>query len=83
MPFIIALACRYLRMTPAEAVVASTLNAAYAVGRGEETGSLQVGKGADLLILSTSDYRHLSYRIGGSLVERVIKNGDEVRGAIG
>lgn len=78
MPFVIVLACRYLRMTPAEAVVASTLNAAYAVGRGEEVGSVQVGKKADLLILAVSDYRHLGYRINANLVERVIKNGDEV-----
>jgi imidazolonepropionase len=75
MPFAIALACRGMRMTPAEALVAATLNAAYAVGRGADVGSLEVGKQADVLILSVPDYRHLAYRIGENLVETVIKRG--------
>jgi imidazolonepropionase len=75
MPFAMALACRGMRMTPAEALVAATLNAAYAVGRGVDVGSLEISKQADLLILSVPDYRHLVYRIGENLVETVIKRG--------
>jgi imidazolonepropionase len=75
MPFAIALACRGMRMTPAEALVAATLNAAYAVGRGEQIGSLEPGKQADVLILGVPDYRHLAYRVADNLVEMVIKRG--------
>ena len=79
MPFIMALACRHMGMTPAEVIVASTINAAHAVGLGHEVGSLEVGKKADLLILDSPDYRHLSYRFGGNLVQTVIKAGHVVR----
>ncbi len=75
MPFAIALACRGMRMTPAEALVAATLNAAYAIGRGAQIGSLEPGKQADVLILNVPDYRQLAYRIGENLVETVIKRG--------
>jgi len=78
MQFAIALACRYLRLTPAQAVAAATINAAAAVGRQEHIGSLEAGKQADLIILSVADYRHLGYRFGGNLVERVIKRGKVV-----
>jgi imidazolonepropionase len=62
-------------MTPAEAIVASTINAAHAVGLGHEVGSVEVGKKADLLILDIADHRHLSYRFGTNLVQTVIKAG--------
>ncbi|HUS69634.1 MAG TPA: imidazolonepropionase [Anaerolineae bacterium] len=75
MPFILALACRHMGMTPAEAIVASTINAAHAVGLGHEVGSLEIGKKADLLVLDIPDYRHLSYRFGTNLVQTVIKAG--------
>ena len=75
MPFAIALACRGMHMTPAEALVAATLNAAYAVGRGAHIGSLEAGKQADVIILNVPDYRQLAYRIGENLVETVIKRG--------
>jgi imidazolonepropionase len=75
MPFAIALACRNMHMTPAEALVAATLNAAYAVGRGADIGSLEIGKQADVIILNVPDYRHLAYRIGENLVATVIKRG--------
>ncbi|MBI5670849.1 MAG: imidazolonepropionase [Chloroflexi bacterium] len=78
MPFVMALACRYLRITPAEALAAATLNAAYAVGLGDQVGSLEPGKQADLLILDVDDYRHLAYRFGGNLVQTVIKGGQVV-----
>jgi imidazolonepropionase len=75
MQFAIALACRYLCLTPAQAIAAATINAAAAIGRAGQVGSLEVGKQADLLILSVADYRHLGYRFGPNLVETVIKNG--------
>jgi imidazolonepropionase len=75
MQFIIALACRYLQLTPAEAINASTINAAHALGLGSFVGSLEVGKQADLLILDVPDYRHLGYRFGSNLVETVVKRG--------
>ena len=75
MQFVIALACRYLRLTPAQAVAAATINAAAAIQCAERTGSIEPGKQADLLILSVDDYRHLGYRFGTNLVETVIKRG--------
>ena len=80
MQMVMALACRYLGLTQAQALVASTLNAAYAIGRGEEIGSLAPGKQADILILDTSDYRQLGYRYGTNLVKTVIKKGEVVAG---
>lgn len=78
MPFVLALACRYLRLTPAQALVAATLNAACALGLGDRVGSLTPGYAADLLVLAVPDYRHLGYRFGGHLVETVIKGGEVV-----
>jgi len=76
MQFVIALACRYLHLTPAQAIAASTINAAAAIGRLGEIGSLTPGKQADVIILSVPDYRHLGYRFGTNLVTRVIKKGE-------
>ena len=78
MQFTIALACRYLRLTPAQAIVAATLNAAAAISRTDSIGSIEPGKQADLLILNVSDYRHLGYRFGTNLVQTVIKRGEIV-----
>ncbi|NWF71316.1 MAG: imidazolonepropionase [Chloroflexi bacterium] len=78
MQFVLALACRYLRLTPAEALAAATLNAAFAIGRGAYIGSLEAGKQADLLVLDAPDYRHLAYRFGGNLVKHVVKNGQQI-----
>lgn len=75
MQFAIALACRYMRLTPAEAIVAATINAAAAIGQVDRIGSIEPGKQADLLILAVSDYRHLGYRFGTNLVHSVIKKG--------
>jgi imidazolonepropionase len=75
MQFVIALACRYLKLTPAQALTAATINAAAAIRRAERIGSIEPGKQADLVILSVPDYRHLAYRFGGNLVETVIKRG--------
>jgi imidazolonepropionase len=78
LPLAMAIACRYQRLLPAEALVAATLNAAHAVGLGERVGSLEPGKQADILILDTPDWRHLAYEFGGTLVRNVLKRGEKV-----
>jgi len=78
MQMAIALACRYMELTPAQAIAASTINAAAAIRRDEILGSIEAGKQADILLLSVSDYRHLGYRFGTNLVSMVIKNGELV-----
>jgi imidazolonepropionase len=75
MQFVLALACRYMRLTPAQAIAAATINAAAAIALEEKIGSIEPGKQADILILSVPDYRHLGYRFGINLVEKVIKKG--------
>jgi len=75
MQLMMALACRYMRMTPAEAISAATINAAYALGLGAEVGSLEPGKRADLILLDVPSYRHLGYRFGTNLVDAVIVGG--------
>lgn len=75
MPLVISLAAHQLGLTPAEALTAATINAAYAVGMGDEVGSLEVGKRADAVILDVSDHRHLAYRIGGRVVDAIVKDG--------
>jgi imidazolonepropionase len=75
MQFMIALACYNMKMLPAEALVASTINAAHAIGMANSVGSLEVGKQADIIILDCPNHIHIPYRFGGNLVERVIKNG--------
>ncbi len=75
MPLIVGLACLRRLLTPAEAVVAGTLNAAYAVGLGEEVGSLEPGKRADLVILDAPSHVHLAYWFGRNLVRTVLKDG--------
>jgi imidazolonepropionase len=75
MQFAIALTCRYLKLTPAQAIVAATLNAAAAIGMDDRIGSLEPGKQADMLILNISDYRQLGYRFGTNLVGVVVKKG--------
>jgi imidazolonepropionase len=75
MPLVMAIAARYQRLLPAEAMNACTINAAYAVGLGEQLGSIEAGKQADLLIVEAADYRHLAYQFGDNLVGQVIKAG--------
>jgi imidazolonepropionase len=75
MQFAIALACRYMKLTPAQAIAASTINSAHAIRRSDTIGSIEVGKQADMLIMSVPDYRHIGYRYGTNLVRQVIKRG--------
>jgi imidazolonepropionase len=75
MPLIIALGVRYLGLSVSEAVVAATRNAAYACGRGDTAGRIEVGYPADLIVLDFRDYRHLAYRFGASPVRAVMIHG--------
>jgi imidazolonepropionase len=75
MQFTMALACRYMGLTPAQAIAASTINAAAAIGQQAHIGSIEPGKQADLIILSVSDYKQIPYRFGINLVSTIIKKG--------
>jgi len=75
---VIAIACSQLRMTPAEAITAATINGAHAVCRGERLGSLEAGKQADIIVLDVPDYRELSYFFGVNHCRGVIKAGQEI-----
>jgi imidazolonepropionase len=75
MPMVITLACLKLKMTPAEAITAATINAAHAVNRGHLLGSLEAGKRADVVIWDMPNYRVLPYHFGVNLVDTVIKSG--------
>jgi imidazolonepropionase len=79
MQMIMTLACLEYRMTPAESMTAATLNAAFAVDKGNEVGSLAPGKFADLLIWDAVDFREIPYHFGGNSVEAVFKKGVKVR----
>jgi len=72
---IIALACRQMRMTPAEAIAATTINAAHAIKRAHVVGSLEPDKKADVIVLDVPNHRFLGYRFGANLVDKVIKDG--------
>jgi imidazolonepropionase len=75
MQFVLFLACAQLRMRPAEAVTAATINAAYALRLGSRVGSIETGKLADIVTLNVGDYRELAYQFGINLVHTVIKGG--------
>jgi imidazolonepropionase len=83
MQLVLALATRTYGLTPAQALAACTVNAAYAVGRSDQIGSLEVGKNADIIVWETNDYRQLGYRFGGNLVHSVVKAGQVVANAGG
>jgi len=76
-PLIMAIACTQMRLTPAEALTAATLNAAWALGRQGHAGSLSPGKRADFLLLDGDDYRLIPYRAGHNPVAAVYR-GDEL-----
>ncbi|WP_318508898.1 imidazolonepropionase [Bacillus sp. T3] len=78
LPFIMNLACFNMRLTPAEIITAVTINAAHAINRHHEIGSIEVGKKADITILNTPDYLHLFYHYGHNLTDTVLKSGKVV-----
>ena len=78
MPFMLSLACLQMRLSPAEALTAATINAAHSLGLGAEVGSLEPGKQADFLIHEFTDYRELAYFIAAPARPRVFISGREV-----
>ena len=75
MQLVIAFACHFMKLTPAEAITAATINAAHAIGRAAEVGSLEVGKKADIVVLNAPSYKFLGYHFGVNLTDKTIKNG--------
>ncbi len=76
MPMILSLACTQLRMTPAEAITAATINAAHALNREARIGSIEAGKSADLAIFDVDDYREIPYYFGMNLCSSTMKRGE-------
>jgi len=76
MQAILSIACTQMRMTPAEAITAATINAAYSLGIGTRVGSLEIGKQADIAIFDRPDYRQIPYFFGVNHVTAVIKAGE-------
>lgn len=83
LPFVMSLACTHMRMTPAEALAACTINAAHSLDRGHDRGSLEAGKRADFVIWSCNDYREIPYWIGAPLVRSTYIQGREVFSSVG
>jgi imidazolonepropionase len=81
MQMILSLACTQLRMTPAEAISAATINAAYALRREKTIGSLEVGKQADLAAFEVADYREIPYYFGVSHCWMTVKRGRVIHAA--
>jgi imidazolonepropionase len=75
---VIALACTHMGFTPEEAITAATINGAHALTRSTQSGSLEFGKEADLIILGVSDYREIPYQFGVNLVSLTMRRGEIV-----
>ena len=78
MPMILSLACSQLRMSPAEAIGAATINAAHSLRRAEQIGSLEVGKQADIAVFDVDDYREIPYNFGVNKCWMTLKKGQPV-----
>ncbi len=79
MPMILSLACTQMKMSPAEAITAATINAAYSLNRGEKIGSLEPGKLANFVICEAADYREIAYWFGRPRIDSVYVLGKRVR----
>ncbi len=80
LPFIFGLACLNLKMTPEEALVALTVNAAHAIGHGGKVGSIHKGQQADLLLMDIESLEEIAYNMVANPVAKVIKRGKRVVG---
>jgi imidazolonepropionase len=81
LPLVCSLACTQLRLSPAEALGACTVNAAHVLGRGDRVGRLAPGYRADVVLLDAPDWRYLAYHLGGEVVSTVVREGTVVRAA--
>lgn len=79
MPMVLSLAATQMKMTPAEALTAATLNAACSLNRGDQIGSLEPGKRANFALYNCADYREIAYYFGVSLIDSVYVSGKQVR----
>jgi imidazolonepropionase len=75
LPLVMSLACMQLRMSPAEALSASTANAAWVLGRSDRAGTLAAGYDADIVVIDADDWRHAAYHLGGRVVAETYKRG--------
>jgi imidazolonepropionase len=75
LPLVCSLACTQLKLSPAEALAAVTVNAAHVLGRAGSVGRLAPGYRADLVLLDAPDWRYLAYHLGGQLVDLVVRGG--------
>jgi imidazolonepropionase len=80
MQMILSIACAQMRMTPAEAISAATINAAHSLQIGTRVGSIEIGKQADIVVFDCSDYRQIPYFFGVNHAAVVIKSGRIVVG---
>ena len=78
MPMVLSLACTQMKMSPAEAITAATINAAYSLNRGDKIGSLEPGKVANLAVFDCEDYRELAYWFGIPQTHSVYVRGQRV-----
>jgi imidazolonepropionase len=78
MSMILSLACTHMKMSPAEAITAATVNAAHSLSRGDKIGTLEAGKVANFTVFDCEDYRELAYWFGVSLVRAVFVRGEQV-----
>jgi len=78
MQLILSIGCSQMRMTPAEAITASTINGAYSLGLSERLGSIEEGKQADIALMDVADYREIPYYFGVNHCVMVIKKGQIV-----
>ena len=78
MTMVLSLASTHMKMTPAESITATTINAAYSLNRGNEIGSLELGKVADVVIHDCNDYRELAYFFGIEHTWKVFVAGQEL-----
>jgi imidazolonepropionase len=81
MPFVLSLACTHMKMSPAEAVSAATINGAWALRLGARKGSLEAGKDADLAVFEVGDYREIPYWFASSRCAFTVLNGTLIASA--
>jgi imidazolonepropionase len=78
MPMVLSLACTQMKMSPAEAINAATINAAYSLNRGGRIGSIEPGKLADVAVFDCEDYREIAYWFGIPQTHSVYVRGERI-----